>query len=301
MNRKFKASSIEKKFELEKLKSQVARAQSKIKKLQAKVGKLTLKLDDSTLVANNANANKASATDNFIFVEQVIGGIEETVKKVDRVIESTQSANSGINYTAGEISKLINNLVYSVELIDALALAINKQKAANELIPDDLVTAITTASGDANEAVALCLTAMQSCNLAMTTSKQADGITSLEYQQSLMLYGLITGKEVKVCEYINSLDQNDKTYQNGELNQHYGYQDYDELFNQSPKEDNNSLYALLKKAQEQTAAQADQASKAKQQVEKALLAAKGELDREIVELDALEAGLAAATAATLAA
>jgi septal ring factor EnvC (AmiA/AmiB activator) len=311
------ATSIEKKRELESLKSQVNRTQARIKKLDANVSGLNQKLADFTLFMNNADANDKTAADHLAFINQVLNGIGETIKKTEFVIVHTQKANRGINDTAKEISGLINQLVYSVELIDALALSIDKQKAANNLIPGDLVAAVTTASADANNAVALCLTALESCNLAMTTSNQSNEITLLEYQQSMALYGLITGLDSEVSAHIavaetyhNQLKNNPAVLQatlNEKLQELQA--EHQRLMAKSleaPGSDqeasnNGSLLRLLNSAKAQTKTQLAATTKAKQQVDKELAQAKGELDRETVTLDSLQAGFAAANAAALAA
>ena len=297
------ASSIVKKNELERLKSQISRAEFKIQKLTARTTALTVKQSDFSLYLAEAKANKDIAATNETHVKHVTHSIKETFKKIKHVIEKTKSSNDEISSTSLQMSVLIKALVYSVELIDALAVTINKKKAANALIPDDLITVITTASADANNAIALCLTALESCNIAMTNSDQAHEITLLEYIQSLELYGLITGNAEVVNDYIKAIDiyQKSPTEKNKSAMHHQYHRVLDAKASNGDCGNNDALTALLSKARIEAKQQVELAAEAKQRVDQELAQSSGQLDKESSVLESLKAGLAAANAAALAA
>jgi DNA-binding CsgD family transcriptional regulator len=297
------ASSIVKKNELERLKSQIARTEFKIQKLTARTIALTKKQGDFTLYLADAKSNKDIAETNEIHVKQVTNSIKETFKKIKHVIEKTKSSNDEISSTSLQMSVLIKALVYSVELIDALAVTINKKKAANALIPDDLITVITTASADANNAIALCLTALESCNVAMTSSDQTHEITLLEYIQSLELYGLITGNAEVINHYIKAINVYQKSpVEKNELALHHQYlRVLDAKASNGEHGNNNALTALLNKARIEAKQKVESAAEAKKRVDQELAQSSGQLDKESSVLESLKAGLAAANAAALAA
>ncbi len=63
---------------------------------------------------------------------------------------------------AENINSVINKLIYSAESINKLANLVVRKKAQNPLISDELVSMITTAGTDANNAVAVTLVALKS-------------------------------------------------------------------------------------------------------------------------------------------
>jgi hypothetical protein len=198
------ATSIEKKKKLEKLQSQVNNSQGEIDKLQASVTALTQQQSTYAAFLSDDLAHKNTAQANLDYVQTLIDGIKETMKKMDTVIGITCTSSSAITKVSKRMSNLINHLIYAVEVIDSLSQTIDRSKAANALIPDDLVTALSTASSDANNVITLCLTALQSCNTTMTTSDQSIEITRLEFQQSMQLYCKLTGYTLQELQELAS-------------------------------------------------------------------------------------------------
>jgi hypothetical protein len=191
-HRKF-AINDKKQAELDSLAAQVTRTEYKVNQLQAIVNSLTAKQGHFDTALNTADTNRASALNNLTMVKDVVASIKEMVRKADTVASQTDTANTQINTTAKNISTLINQLIYSVEVINKLTLLINKKQASKVLISAELVSTVNTASSDANSAIALTLTALNSCNAAMVSGGEANGITLLEQTQSLHLFGLVTG------------------------------------------------------------------------------------------------------------
>jgi hypothetical protein len=94
-------------------------------------------------------------------------------KQSDQASDST----TGIS---GQMATLINKLIFSVEIIDRFGQLVNKQKSSNPLVPDSLISCIAKAATDANNAIALTLTAMQSCYAAEATSLRAQKVINLQ-------------------------------------------------------------------------------------------------------------------------
>jgi hypothetical protein len=118
------------------------------------------------------------------------------------------------------VSLLIEQLIFSVEIVDKLALMINKKKASRTIISNELVAIITAASADANNAVATTLTALNSCYAAMASGSEANKITILECIQGFELYGLISGDQDSIknitaaVSKIKKAQQDAAAYQN---------------------------------------------------------------------------------------
>jgi hypothetical protein len=298
------ATSVLMNKELGSLNSDITTTEGEIKKLEAKVTGLTQQRSSSELYLANAKRNDETATANNGFVTQVCSGIIDTITKTNRVTVNTLMSGQRIQSTASIMADLIKQLVYSIELIDALAITINKNKQANILIPDDLVNIITTAGSDANNAMALSLIALQSCCVSMTASEQVGNITLVEHTQSLELYGVLSGKTAEVEAYVamvkeqhQMMRQNDKL--EGDLPN--ALQTGFEFLVEKESDCKTSLMDLLAQAGVVAGGQLTEAKTAKDNIDKDLTKASSELEREKTNLESLQAGLTAATAAAMAA
>lgn len=198
------AINDKKQAELDQLKAEIARAEYKVDQLDAIVVSLTAKQGSFTTAYASAETDRATALNNLNMVKQVVEGIKEMVRKANTVAAQTNGTNSQINETADNISVLIDQLIYSAEVIDKLALLINKKQASKVLISAELVTAVNTASSDANSAIALTLTALNSCFTAVASCGEANRMTFLEKGQSLNLFGLVTGNMKAITDQITT-------------------------------------------------------------------------------------------------
>lgn len=286
------ATTIEKKKEIEKLQSSIKRCQGKIDLLQSTATALTNRQLTYAGFVSDTLANKSIAESNLMYVQTVIDGIKETMKKMDNVILHTDQANKNINAVAENISKLINGLVHAVELIDTLAQTLNSSKMSNALIPDDFVMAVNSASSDANNAISLCLTALASCNITMSISERSKQITELEFSQSIDLYGVLAGEEHQMT--IKTPVQKDLQNEYKRLRQTFGNS---EPTASNKQKEATSLFTLVMHATLNTSASYDVAVMAKIAVDKELTQAQSALENEQVQLHSLRAGLAAAIAA----
>jgi len=197
------AINDKKQAELDSLSAQITRTEYKVAQLQAIVTSLTAKQSSFETALSTAETSRSSALNNLNMVKEVVASIKEMVRKADTVASQTDTANTQIDMAAENISILIKQLIYSVEVIDKLAQLINKKQASKVLISSELVSAVNTASSDANSAIALTLTALNNCNTAMVSGGEADSAAILEQTQSLHLFGLVTGNTKVIENQIN--------------------------------------------------------------------------------------------------
>ena len=313
------AINEKKQAELNALTFQVTTAQYEVDQFQAKVTSLSQKKAELALALTNAQANKETALSNFTQAKQVVDGIREMVRKTLLTVKQSGQADERINDTAKQLSLVINQLIFSVEIIDKLAQMVNKKQASKGIISKDLVAAITAASADANNAVATTLAALNSCYVAMASANESHQITVLEYIQSLELYALITGDTTRDTTRDTTGDTTGDTKIRDLLKKFENAtqggvkQVLDELHNLAatvvnnfaamspPNKKSTSLYALLYSANEDAKHNFDTALIASSNFNTELAEAQANLANATVMLNSLKAGLAAATAAALAA
>ena len=184
----------QKKAELDALAIQVQNAQYEVSQLQSVVNSLTLKSADFTAFLAAAEADKSTALTNFDLMDAVVANVQDLVSRANTVKIQTSEGNEKLKKTASNLSELVNELIFSVEMIDKLTQLVDKKKALNPLISNDLIQVLTTASADANTAIAATLTALQSVYTAMSTSQGVVELTELEWLQTHALYKLMTGE-----------------------------------------------------------------------------------------------------------
>lgn len=270
------AINDKKQAELNSLSFRIAQTQYQVDQLQSIVTSLTQKNNDFTTLLVDAQNHRDTALSNLNMVNQVIAGIKNMLRNTELVRDVTVQADDKIEQTADHLSTLINQLIFSVEIIEKLAQLVNKKKASGKLISNELVKTITAASADANNAVALTLTALNSCYVAKTSGNEAKNITQLEYEQSTELYQLITGKNDILPGGVFSTDS-------------------------SIPVEPTSLFSLLTAANTEAIEKYNAAFTASNLVNKELAQAQTSLNNATVKLNSLKSGLAAATAAALAA
>ncbi|MFI3119452.1 MAG: hypothetical protein QX203_05705 [Methylococcaceae bacterium] len=266
-----------KQAELNALTFGIAQTQYQVAQLQSIVTSLTQKNDDFTALLLDAEKRRDTASSNLNMVNQVIAGIKNILGNTDMVRDVTEQADDKIRQTAEHLSTLIKQLIFSVEIIEKLAQLVNKKKASGKIITNELVKTITAASADANNAVAVTLTALTSCYVAKTSGNEAKNITWLECEQSSELYELITQGKT------------DNTPETGDAD------------TSAPAEKQPSLLALLTIAKEESITKYNAAFTASNSVTQELAQAQTGLNNATVKLNSLKLGLAAATAAAIAA
>lgn len=185
--------AAQKNADIESLSNQVNAAQYKVDELTAVVQSLTEKQGHFTQLLTQADAKKATALSNFNQVKLVATNVTELKRYSTVVNTQTSDANGAICDTSETMATLIDQLIFSVDVIEKLAGFVNRQKAVNKVIPDELVTVLNTATTDANSAVALTLTALQSSYASVSSADEAKTVSDLEQEQSVELENLLMG------------------------------------------------------------------------------------------------------------
>lgn len=257
-----------KKSDIDLLTSQVTDTQAVVDEQSAVVTSLnqkSIKYQGYLLDADNSRTQSKS---NKELVDQVVQNALDLFENSKIAFSKMTVANDATEEVAKEVTVLINKLIYSVEIINKLSNLVIRKKSLNPLISDDLITKINAAGTDSNNAIALTLVALKSIFAAQSLSLESEAATALEQKQALSLYLTLTGKK----------------NQNEVLN----------------LEGNNSVQALIYKANDEAKANYLEANKANDETTRQLNVANINLNKAQVELKSLQAALAAANAAALA-
>jgi hypothetical protein len=250
-----------KKNELDALTIQVMDAQGDVAQYQSIVNALTTKSNDLQNFLAIATNNKTQAYNNKILINQLVQSAAELEKNADIAFNEMVEASLQTKKLTTDINTVMGKLIYSAEVINKLANLIVRKKALNPLISDELVSMVSTAGTDANNAVALTLVALQSTFAAQASEMEAETAIGLTYTQSIALTKLLTGSDGDCPASLQGLF----------------YQAY---------ADTRVNYTLTEKANFTTVKQ--------------LNMAKANLNTAQVKLKSLQSGLAAANAAVLA-
>ncbi|WP_299683504.1 hypothetical protein [uncultured Dokdonia sp.] len=210
-----------KKENIKTLESEILAAQNTLGKQQAIVGALKTKSVriEKDLAISETNKNNALTTKNLL--NTVMLQVEELLANSKEVAVQTEDATSKINEVSQTITMVTRKLIYAAELSTKLSNLVIRKKAVDPLISDELISLVTTASVDANNAVSLTLTALNSIFTAQTPTINSDAIVVLENKQVTQLYESLTAshihkigdtseKNIKQCidqVYENTLDQ----------------------------------------------------------------------------------------------
>jgi uncharacterized membrane protein YqgA involved in biofilm formation len=255
-----------KKMELDRLTNQVLEAQHKVEELQAIVTSLTAKSLKFTAALATAETNKQQTLSNKNLLDEVVQNALDLQKNTAIALDEIVNADSKTQLVASEIKVLIGQLIYTAEKINKLASLVVRKKTQNPLISDELVTLVTTCGTDANNAISLTLKALQSTFEAQSANVASNATLALTNQQALELYQTLTGtkadgsKSERTSKCLKELLYDSKT-------------------------NANAAYELLLKANEEITHQLD--------------TEKINLDRALVNLESLKAGLEAVTGAEL--
>jgi hypothetical protein len=252
-----------KKRTLDSLTIQVLNATDEVSQLQSIVDSLTQKLSTYGRFLTQASANKEQTFNNLTQVENVIKNAQNLNDSSKIALGEILLANEKTEDVAQNTNSVINKLIYTSEMINKLASLILRKKSQNPLISDQLITLVTTAGNNANNAVALTLVALKATFAAQATSQEAQAAASLESAQSQKL--------------LSKLTIDGKT----------GTKNY-------------SIYTLLKNAYTKATKNFDKTQKAYNETLKQINLKTAELNKAQINLKSLQSGLAAANAAALA-
>lgn len=260
-----------KKQELDELSQKVLNAESSVEQLEAIVSSLTTKSNKLQADLATAETNKAKALSNKDLVNEVVENLLALKNNSEITFNETVLAESKIKTVSKEVSNLIDKLIFSAEIINKLGNLVVRKKATNPLISDELVTMVTTASADANNAVALTLVALQSVFTAQATTKESEAAVALEMLQAVKLYEFVIGQET-----------------------------VDDIESDVPLSTATSIKGLIDAAYKINENMYNQALAASNDTIKQLNNTKRELSKAQTNLSSLQSALAAANAAALA-
>lgn len=173
---------------------QVDEAQYQVDQWQANVDALTAKSQQFNDFLTAADANKSAALSNLNLAIDVESSVTSLCNSTGLAVKQTDTATNRITLVSRDMATLVNKLIFAVELIEKFGQLVNKQKSNNPLIPDSLIAFMAKATSDANNAVALTLTALQSCYAAEATSLRSLQVITLENDQVTQLQGTINGQ-----------------------------------------------------------------------------------------------------------
>ncbi|WP_158992504.1 hypothetical protein [Mucilaginibacter sp. L196] len=192
-----------KKAELDAIAVMVLDAQYDVEQLQAIVTSLTEKSNKFQGALADAIADRAHTLDNRNLLDVVVQNALSLLENSEKAFSETVIADVSTKNTATAVKSLIDKLIYSAEVINKLSTMVIRKKALNPLISDDLVSRITVAGNDANNAVALTLVALQAAFTTQASSMESEAAASLEYIQSMQLYETLTGTNYQLEETRN--------------------------------------------------------------------------------------------------
>lgn len=184
-----------KKAELDQLSNEVLDAQYSADQLQAVVTSLTDKSARFATFLASAEQDKQQALNNKNMLEALVQSAHDLKSNSKIAFTNVVLADAQTKDVAIGMKKVTDRLIYSAEVIDKLSNLIVRNKAANPLISNDLVSIITQAGKDANNAVALTLVALNSTFASQASSLEAEATSALEYIQSMKLYEILTGTD----------------------------------------------------------------------------------------------------------
>jgi len=194
----------DKKAELDALTLQVLEAQQDVEQLQAIVNSLTDKLNDFNGFLAIADAARTSALNNYNLIKQLVQNATDLQSNSVIAFNEMDAANLKTQTLAKKIKIVIDKLIYSVEVLNKLAITVTRAKALNPLISDDLVSRITQAGTDANNAVALALVALQSTFAAQASGLQSTEAITLEEMQSAVFLHVLSQDKTSLLNLLKN-------------------------------------------------------------------------------------------------
>lgn len=184
-----------KKAELDALTLQVLDAQQQVNQYQAIVASLTTKLNGFQALLAVNDAGRAAALTNKTLVDQLVQSFLDLQTNSSIAFNELAAAETVTNTLATSVNTVMNKLIYTADMINKLSASVTRKKAMNPLISDELVSMLSTAGSDANNAVALTLVALQTVIAAQSTTTESHSTCALEFAQSMDVYQLITGTD----------------------------------------------------------------------------------------------------------
>ena len=263
------------------LKNEVINAQGEVEHNQAIVNSLTVtsfKFQEYLSIAEAAKSQTGKITS---ILEEAIGQVVQLVNGTKDTMHQGSLANTRLEQVMKEIDTIMNQSIYVADVINKLSNTIIRKKASNPLISEDLVQIASKASESANNAVALCLVALNSAYTCHSTSLTVKDMATLEYSQSTTLLSSLTG--ISMSDPTNKLQLN---HIKKEI--------------EAAGDDNHSLARLIMISGKESSIEYERMEKASSNINMELNEATANLEKARARLQSLQAALAAAEAATMA-
>ena len=190
----------QKNAEIDALTSQVNKAQFRVNQLTTVVTSLTAKQANFAALLTDADSKNDAALANLNQAKTLVANVETLQRYSILVSQQTDKSLRNVRETSNHMAELIEQLIFSADVVEKLSGFVNRQKAANNVIPDALVAVLNQATSDANNAVALTLTALQSSYASAASVDQAGSVSALEARQAQQWLTLLTGTSADVQE-----------------------------------------------------------------------------------------------------
>ncbi|MCL9670895.1 hypothetical protein [Citrobacter sp. MNAZ 1397] len=190
----------QKNAEIDALTSQVNKAQFRVNQLTTVVTSLTAKQANFAALLSDADSKKDVALANLNQAKTLVANVETLQRYSILVSQQTDKSLKNVRETSNHMAELIEQLIFSADVVEKLSGFVNRQKAANNVIPDALVAVLNQATSDANNAVALTLTALQSSYASAASVDEAGSVSALEARQAQQWLTLLTGTSLDIPE-----------------------------------------------------------------------------------------------------
>ena len=181
-----------KKADLDSLSNRVQIAQYEVSELQSVVTSLEQKSNEFTVFLSEAQASKETALSNLNLLKATLSNVDDLARNAAIGMKQSRTADKTVNTTSKQVSKLIDQLIYSGDMVNKFAQLVFKKKLLNPLISDELVKTVTTANADVNNAIAATLTALQSCFASNGVTGESAKLCRLQQKQAQQLSELMS-------------------------------------------------------------------------------------------------------------
>ena len=202
-----------KKRELDSLTRQVIQAENQVTQLEAIVASLSQKSLVFQEFLGRAEANRSLAMGNKNLIDAVLKNAKDLRDNSRVAFNEMVIAKAKTEQVAQNTKRVIDKLIFSAESINQLATMVTREKSQNNLVSDELVDMITTAGKDANNAVALQLTALKAAFAAQASNQESEAACTLEYTQTNRWYEMLvpskpTATEASLKALLDTADTN---------------------------------------------------------------------------------------------
>ena len=130
--------------------------------------------------------------------------IKDLIKGSEIALTEMSQTDVKVDNLTVDLTQMIKELIYSAEMIDKLSNLVIRKKTQNPLISEELISVLSEAGKDANNAVSLTLIALKSTYTAQSSNKETESSATLEFMQAVKLYETLTGEDLEGKTLTNS-------------------------------------------------------------------------------------------------